>query len=60
MKYIKRRETFVRISMGFSNKEIAELTNRSIRTIESVKYTIRKKLNIEGPVETYLQKLKNL
>lgn len=40
------------IIMNLSTKEIAMLTNRSIRTIDTIKFRIRKKLNIPGDVTT--------
>ncbi len=45
------------ILMGLSNKEIAALTNRSVRTIEVVKHNIRKKFDIAEPTESYLRRL---
>lgn len=45
------------ILINLSTKEIAELLNRSPRTIEATKYNIRKKLDIEEPTETYLLRL---
>lgn len=49
------------ISLGFSNKEIADYTFRSIRTIESNRYNLRKKLNLPTDVDFYvwLNDLKN-
>lgn len=43
------------ILLNMSTKEIATLTNRSIRTVETIKYNLRKKLNIEIPTEQYLR-----
>lgn len=45
------------ILMGVSTKEIAEFTNRSVRTIENIKYTLRKKLNIEESTESYMRRI---
>ena len=42
---------------GLSTKEIASLTNRSVRTIENIKYSLRRKLGIEERTETYLRHL---
>lgn len=42
---------------GLSTKEIAAATNRSARTVESIKYTLRKKLGITESTHTYLKKL---
>ncbi len=41
--------------LNLRTKEIAALTNRSIRTVETTKYNIRKKLNIDIPTVTYLR-----
>jgi len=35
------------IRMNLSNKEIAYITNKSVRTIETTRYTLRKKLGLE-------------
>lgn len=40
------------IIMNLSTKEIASLTNRSIRTVDTVKFRIRRKLNIPSDVTT--------
>lgn len=45
------------IFMGFSNKEIASMTSRSVRTVEVVKRNIRKKMGITEPTESYLRRL---
>lgn len=47
------------IIMRLSTKDIAQITNRSVRTIESMKYRLHKKLNPpEGiSTETYLRSL---
>lgn len=42
--------------MNLNGKEIAQLTNRSIRTVDVIKYRLRKKLNIEEPTVNYLLK----
>lgn len=47
------------IYLDFQTKEIAELTSKSIRTIQHGKYIIRKKLKIDSDVDIYLW-LKNL
>lgn len=41
--------------LNMSTKEIATLTNRSIRTVETIKYNLRRKMNIEIPTEQYLR-----
>lgn len=47
------------IIMGLSTKDIAMLTNRSVRTVESMKYRLNKKLNLKDglSVELYLRSL---
>lgn len=47
------------LAMGMGAKEAAELTNRSVRTVETSIYKIRKKLNIEAEEKTqdYLKAL---
>lgn len=45
------------ILMDLTTKEIATLTNRSVRTVEVIKYNLRKKLSIEEPTSTYLKRL---
>lgn len=45
------------IMMGMTTKEIAVFTHRSPRTVESIKYNIRKKLGCEESTESYLRKL---
>ncbi|MBD5205927.1 MAG: hypothetical protein HDS84_06085 [Bacteroidales bacterium] len=45
------------ILLNLNSKEIAQMTNRSVRTIENIKYTLRKKLGITEPTIVYLQKL---
>ncbi|MCT2409461.1 LuxR C-terminal-related transcriptional regulator [Chryseobacterium antibioticum] len=39
------------IKLNFSNKEIAEYDHISLRTVESKKYRLRKKLNLSGDVD---------
>ncbi|WP_157967942.1 tetratricopeptide repeat protein [Chryseobacterium elymi] len=50
------------ISLGFSNKEIAEYTFKSIRTIESNRYNLRKKLNLSTEIDffVWLNSMKDL
>lgn len=45
------------ILMGLSNKEIAAMTNRSVRTVEVIKHNIRKKIAITEPTEIYLRRI---
>ncbi|MDE5789692.1 MAG: hypothetical protein K2H96_00485 [Muribaculaceae bacterium] len=47
----------VYILKNMSSKEISILTNRSPRTIDAIKYNLRKKLNITEPTYTYLRRL---
>ncbi|WP_185146971.1 helix-turn-helix transcriptional regulator [Chryseobacterium echinoideorum] len=42
------------ISLGFSNKEIAEYTFKSVRTIESNRYNLRKKLNLSTDIDFFV------
>ncbi len=48
------------ILVGLSNKEIAMMTNRSVRTVEVVKRNIRKKIGITEPTPSYLRKLASM
>ena len=45
------------ILMGLTTKEIAAFTNRSPRTVEAIKYNIRKKLGTSESTENYLRSL---
>lgn len=45
------------VVMNISNKDIAELQNRSLGTIKNQKYSLRKKLGTSMPMETYLRQL---
>lgn len=45
------------ILMNRTNKEIATMIHRSVRTVETIKYTLRKKLGITEPTESYLRQL---
>lgn len=45
------------ILMNLTSKEIAILTNRSVRTVESIKYNLRKKLAITESTESFMRKL---
>lgn len=40
------------LSLGMGTKDIADLTNRSVRTVETSIYKIRKKLNMDSDVKT--------
>lgn len=42
------------IVMNLTNKEIASLTNRSVRTVECIKYNLKRKLAIDIPTEEFL------
>ena len=48
------------ILCGMTVKEIALLTSRSYRTVESIRYSLRKKLEIDTSTETYLRYLSTL
>lgn len=45
------------ILLNRTNKEIAAMLHRSVRTVETIKYTLRKKLGISEPTENYLRRL---
>lgn len=45
------------ILMNLTSKEIATLTNRSVRTVESIKYNLRKKLSITEPTELFMRRV---
>ncbi len=45
------------IRSGMNTKEIASATNRSIRTVDCIKYNLRKKLDISEPTEDFLRKI---
>ncbi len=45
------------IFLNISNKDIAEMQNRSLGTIKNQKYSLRKKLGTEIPMEQYLKQL---
>lgn len=45
------------ILMNLTSKEIAVLTNRSVRTVESIKYNLRKKLAITEPTESFMRRI---
>lgn len=49
------------LSLGMGTKEISELTNRSVRTVETTIYKIRKKLGMESEEKTqdFLARLRN-
>ncbi len=38
-------------------KEIAIATNRSVRTVDCIKYNLRCKLNISEPTESFIRRL---
>ncbi len=47
------------LMLGLTNKEIAGLTNRSYRTVESIKYRLHKKLGLDTePTSAYLRRLR--
>lgn len=43
------------ILVNLTTKEIAILTNRSVRTVETIKHNLRKKLSIDGPSEAFMR-----
>jgi DNA-binding NarL/FixJ family response regulator len=47
----RQREILEYLVEGYSNKEIAKLLNVSIRTVESHRLVIKRKLGAERPVD---------
>ena len=45
------------ISKGLSTKDMALLTGRSPRTVEALKYSLRKKLSISIPTDAYIRSI---
>lgn len=45
------------ILVNLTTKEIAILTNRSVRTVETIKHNLRKKLSIDGPSEAFMRRI---
>lgn len=45
------------MQIGLSSKEIATLTNRSVRTVDNIKYNLRKKLGISEQTESYIRRI---
>lgn len=45
------------IYIGMTSKEIAQMTGRSVRTVDSIRYSLRKKLQIDIPTESYLRRI---
>ncbi len=45
------------ILAGMTTKEIAAATNRSTRTVDCIKYNLRRKLNITESTETFIRRL---
>lgn len=45
------------MQLGLTSKEIANLTNRSVRTVDNIKYSIRKKMGITEPTESYIRRV---
>ena len=45
------------IFLGMTSKEIAQMTNRSVRTVDSIRYSLRKKLCIDISTESYLRQI---
>lgn len=43
------------ILINLTTKETAILTNRSARTVETIKHNLRKKLGVTGPSETFMR-----
>ncbi len=45
------------IRSGMNTKEIAATTNRSVRTVDCIKYNIRRKLGITEPTEVFIRRI---
>lgn len=43
------------MSLGMTSKEIAGMTSRSVRTVDTLRYNIRRKMKIEGSTESWLR-----
>lgn len=48
------------ILMNLTTKETAILTNRSARTVETIKHNLRKKLGITGSSEAFMRKISSV
>ena len=48
----------VALALNLTSKEIALITNRSARTVDTIKYILRKKMQVDEsmPTVTYLRK----
>lgn len=48
----------VALALNLTSKEIALITNRSARTVDTIKYSLRKKMQVDEsmPTVTYLRK----
>lgn len=45
------------VLLNLNSKDIARMTNRSVRTVDNIKYNLRKKLAITEPMTLYLRRL---
>lgn len=45
------------VLLNLNSKDIARMTNRSVRTVDNIKYNLRKKLAITEPTAVYLRRL---
>ena len=45
------------VLLNLNSKDIAQMTNRSVRTVDNIKYNLRKKLAITEPTAVYLRRL---
>lgn len=52
------KEVFTLLALGKSNKEIAAILNKSVKTIETQKYSIMKKLNCTSSLDIFKLALK--
>ena len=45
------------VLLNLNSKDIARMTNRSVRTVDNIKYNLRKKLAITEPTALYLRRM---
>lgn len=43
--------------LNLNSKEIAQLTYRSVRTVDNIKYKLRKKMGVVESTEIYLRRI---
>ncbi len=57
---VREKDVLQRIAQGHSNKDIARDLDLSVRTVETHRWNIKRKLNIDGQAELIRFALKNL